>query len=201
MSQTISEFSAIGAPTRLLWMRLGIVYTLLVTGFGFGVWLSGNRRPALRIVGVLILAYGALGILWPFASMHSRETLTAGGATLNDTLHVVLASVTVLLMLFAMSVATMAFGSRFRLYAIASLVVLVVFGALTFADAPRVQANLPTPWLGLWERIDAGVFLLWIVVLASVLWRTEESPKSYEEVNVRTMSDRAKTFRSAAKQA
>ena len=31
--------------------------------------------------------------------------------------------------------------------------------------------NLPTPWIGLWERINIIVFLMWVVVLATVLWR------------------------------
>ena len=55
------------------------------------------------------------------------------------------------------------------------MVVLVAFGALTFLDAPRVAANLPTPWIGVWERINIGVFLLWVVVLAIVLLRREDS--------------------------
>jgi hypothetical membrane protein len=103
--------------------------------------------------------------------MHQREVLAAGGGTLSDTMHVVLASGTVLLMFVAMGVAARAFGKRFRLYSIASIVVLVAFGAMTFWDAPRVQANLPTPWIGLWERINISVFLLWVVVLATVLLR------------------------------
>jgi hypothetical protein len=41
-----------------------------------------------------------------------------------------------------------AFGRRFRLYSIVTLVILVVFGVLTFRDAPGVGANLPTPWIG-----------------------------------------------------
>ena len=49
---------------------------------------------------------------------------------------------------------------------------LLAFGGLTFLEAPRLQANLPTPWIGLWERINISVFLLWVVVLAPVLWRT-----------------------------
>jgi hypothetical protein len=36
-SQSVSELSAIGAPTRSVWVPLGIVYTLLVTAFGWGV--------------------------------------------------------------------------------------------------------------------------------------------------------------------
>jgi hypothetical protein len=31
--------------------------------------------------------------------------------------------------------------------------------------------NLPTPWIGLWERINISVFLMWVVVLAAVLCR------------------------------
>jgi hypothetical protein len=58
--------------------------------------------------------------------------------------------------------------------------VLLVFGGLTFLEAPRLQANLPTPWIGLWERINISVFLLWVVMLGAVLWRTgtrqEETP-------------------------
>jgi len=171
ISQTPSELTAIGAPTRSLWMLLGAVYTVLVTAFGWGVWKSAGRDRALRIVGALLVAYGSLGLLWPFAPMHQREVLAAGGGTLSDTLHLVLASATVLLMFAEMGFAARAFGKRFRLYSIASIVVLVAFGALTFWDAPRVQANLPTPWIGLWERINISVFLLWVVVLGTVLLR------------------------------
>jgi hypothetical protein len=34
ISQTPSELTAIGAPTRSLWMLLGVVYTVLVIAFG-----------------------------------------------------------------------------------------------------------------------------------------------------------------------
>ncbi|HMJ81873.1 MAG TPA: DUF998 domain-containing protein [Vicinamibacterales bacterium] len=174
-SQTISELSAIGAPTRSLWAVPGAIYTVLVTAFGWGVWKSARRIRALRIAGGLILAYGALGVLWPFAPMHLRETLAAGGGTLSDTIHLVLASVTVLLMLLAISFAATAFGTRFRVYSLATLAILAAFGALTFLDAPRIAANLPTPWIGVWERINIGVFLLWVVVLATTLLRVKDA--------------------------
>jgi hypothetical protein len=172
ISQTPSELTASGAPTRPLWLLLGAVYTVLVIAFGWGVWKAAGRDRALRFVGTLLVGYGCLGVLWPFASMHPREVLAAGGGTLGDTMHVALASATVLLMFTAMGVAATAFAKRFRRYSIASIVVLVAFGALTFSDAPRLQANLPTPWMGLWERINISVFLLWIAVLATALLRT-----------------------------
>ena len=172
ISQVPSELTAIGAPTQALWTRLGWIYTALVAVFGLGVWksASGNRR--LRILGGLLVAYASLGFLWPFAAMHQREVLAAGGGTLSDTMHVGLGGVTVFLMFLAIGFGTAAFGTRFRYYSLATIVVLLAFGGLTFVDAPRLQANLPTPWIGLWERINISVFLLWVVMLGAVLWRT-----------------------------
>ena len=174
-SQTISELSAIGAPTRSLWAVPGAFHTVLVMAFGWGVWESAGRIRALRVSGALILAYGSLGLLWPFAPMHPREVLAAGGGTLSDTIHVVLGGVTVVLMFGAIGFGAVALGKRFRLYSVASLVILAAFGALTFLDAPLVSANLPTPWLGVWQRINLGVFLLWVVILATALLR-EQAP-------------------------
>ena len=51
-AQTVSELSAIDAPTRLLWVPLGILWTLLYALFGWGVWKAAGwsgrsryRRP------------------------------------------------------------------------------------------------------------------------------------------------------------
>jgi len=172
ISQVPSELTAIGAPTERLWALLGPIYTLLIAAFGWGVWRSAGRNRTVRIVGGLVMAYASLGILWPFAQMHQREVLAAGGGTLSDTMHVVLGGVTVFLMFLAVGFGAAAFGKRFRLYSIASIVVLLLFGVLTFLEAPRLETNLPTPWIGLWERINISVFLLWVVVMASVLLRT-----------------------------
>jgi hypothetical protein len=98
---------------------------MLITAFGIGVWKSAGRTRAVRTVGGLILAYASLGLFWPFAPMHQREVLAAGGGTLSDTLHVALGAVTVFLMLLAIGFGARAFGKRFRLYSMATVVVLV----------------------------------------------------------------------------
>ena len=46
-AQTVSELSAIGAPTRALWVPLGTVYTLLVPVFGWGCHEVGPSEPGL----------------------------------------------------------------------------------------------------------------------------------------------------------
>jgi hypothetical protein len=101
-SQTVSELSAVGAPTRTLWVLLGTVYTFLITAFGWSILKSSGENRYLRIVGILIFIYGIISFIWPFAPMHQREALAAGGKTISDTMHLVLAMVTVLLMTSAM---------------------------------------------------------------------------------------------------
>ena len=170
-SQTVSELSAVGAPTRSLWIWLCIPYTILTIAFAWGVWFSAGQNRRLRITGVLLIAYGLLGVFWPFAPMHLRETLAAGGATFSDTLHISLGVATEILFLTALVFAARAFGKYFFLYSVATFVVLFVFGALTFKEAPGIAANQPTPFIGIWERINIGVFLVWVIVLATILLR------------------------------
>jgi pimeloyl-ACP methyl ester carboxylesterase len=77
-------------------------------------------------------------------------------------------------MMLSNGFAAAAFGKRFRAFAVATLVLLIAFGAVTGTYTASVQANLPTPWLGVWERIDAGLIELWLIVLAVALLRRRE---------------------------
>jgi len=56
-------------------------------------------------------------------------------------------------MLAAIAFAAAGLGKRFRLYSIATLAILLAFGVLTGLDAPKLSTNLPTPLIGVWERI------------------------------------------------
>jgi hypothetical protein len=170
-SQTVSELFAIGAPSRSLVVPLLLTYDVLVIAFGLGVWGSAREKRALRVVGVLLVAYGVVGLTGPFFPIHLREALAAGGGTLTDTMHGIVTMVLVLFMLLAIGFGAYAFGKRFRLYSIATIVMLLMGGVLTGLDQPRLVANLPTPWMGVWERINIGFFLLWVVVLAAALLR------------------------------
>jgi hypothetical protein len=91
-------------------------------------------------------------------------------------MHIALGVTTGLLMLLADGFGAVAFGKQFRNYSIATIVILVVFGVLTGLESPRIASNLPTPWIGVWERISIAAFLLWVVVLAVALLRSREIP-------------------------
>jgi len=164
---TVSELSALGAPTRLLWVLVVIPYLLLFSAFGWGVLQAGRENCKLRITGYLILAYSVFNLYWP--PMHMR----GAQATLSDTLHIAWAGITVPMMMAIMVVAGLALGQKFRVFSFISLAALVLFGMLTATEAPQIATNGPTPRIGIWERINIGVFLLWIAIFATILLRRE----------------------------
>ena len=169
VSQTPSELSAIGAPTRPLWLPLGALYAGLMAAFGWGVWKSASAGNALRVVGAVLMLQAVLGSFWP--PMHQRAVLAAGGGTLTDTLHIVWAIVTGLLFTLAMGFGAAAFGKRFRVYSIVTIAITIACGVWTGSYASRIQMNLPTPAVGIWERISIAAVMLWIAVLAITLLR------------------------------
>ena len=175
-SQTISELSALGAPTRTLWMQLGTVYTVLMIVFGWIVWASADRNRAQQILGVLLMVHAGFGYVWP--PMHQREVLAAGGGSLTDTLHIAWMMAVAVLFMGEVGFGAAALGRRFRLFSIATVAVVLACGFVTGTYTAQLQADLPTPWLGVWERISAAVYMLWITVLALALLRRGHATRS-----------------------
>jgi hypothetical protein len=175
VNQSVSELTAINAPSRPVALPIFVVYDVLSLAFGIGVVASAGRNRPLRVAGWLLVGVGVANMISPFTPMHTREVLAAGGATWTDTAHLTMVAITTLLLMGAMGFAAAAFGKRFRLYSIASLVTMLVAGGLTATQKNDVEANLPTPWNGVYERISIGIYLLWMAVLAIVLLRGQVS--------------------------
>jgi hypothetical membrane protein len=174
-SQAISELMAIGAPTKPLVDPLFITYSVLVMAFGVGVWGSARRKRALRFTGGLLVGVGAVGLVATlFFPMHQR----GAEKMLVDTLHVALTGVITLFILLAIGFRATVHGRQFRLYSFATLLTLLVFGALAALDGIRLAAQQPTPWLGVTERITIGAYLLWVLVLAIAILRKVSRPQN-----------------------
>lgn len=173
-SQTVSELSAIGAPSRPLVVPILTAHGALVVPFGVGVWESAGRHRGLRVTGALLLGLGASDLPAPLFPMHRREALARGERSRTDTMHIAVTSVNSLLILLAIGFGSTAFGKGFRLYSVGTILVLVVTGVLTATQASRVEADLPTPWAGVTERISIGGYLAWQVVLAVALLCAQE---------------------------
>lgn len=178
-SQAISELGAVGAPTKPLVDPLFITYSILVMAFGLGVWASANRKRALYLIAGLLIGIGAVGLATP--PMNLRGT----GDISGDLPHIVLTGVIVLFILLAVAFGASLYGRGWRLYSLATLVILLVSGAWTGFEAPRLAAQQPTPWLGIVERINVGAYLLWVLVLAITLLRSKVPASTPMELEVR----------------
>jgi hypothetical protein len=166
--QAISELSAYGSPVRPLGVAFIAVHGLLGFAFCVGVWLSAGGSRALRWTAAFLFAASAVTApLHPFFPMSSRGMETG----FNDTMHIVLTMAFVPLVTAAMVASVFAFRGWFRLYAIASLGVLVVAGGLAGRLMEDIAKDLPTPWLGAFERVNAYTLFAWMAMLAVVLLR------------------------------
>ena len=176
VDQTISELSAIGAPTRTFMMTVsGIPYAVLMIAFGVGVWLvTGVRSRVGKIAGALLIIeaiFGYVGgVLFPMAT---REVLAAGEETLRNRLHAPYGLGMPILFVLVTIVGSRLLGKRFRWYSYATIAITLVTGFMVGMQVEQMQANEPTPLLGIIERITAYVPMLWIVVFALGLLRRE----------------------------
>lgn len=172
-SQSVSELMAIEAPTRPLVVSLFTMYNLLVIAFGFGVLATDRQKRILRFTGILLIGYGILGqVALLFFPMHLRGS----EKTISDTMHIVFTVVIVLFLLSIIGFGAAALGKRFRFYSIGTILILLLFGALAGRQGPRVAALLPTPGLGVLERVNIYTSLLWVLALAVILLRAERGP-------------------------
>ena len=168
INQSISELFAIGSPVKWIW---GLIpYSPLVIAFGIGVWWSAGRWRALRISGIVLVCYGITSQASSSFPMHLR------GATgsFTDTMHIVMTTVLVVLILLFIGFGAAAAGRWFRFYSVATIVTLLVFGALAGMQGVRLAANLPTPWLGILERVNVYSSMLWVATLGVVLMSREK---------------------------
>ena len=179
-SQAFSELTAIEAPTRpLMVFGNAIPYSLLVMAFAVGVWTSAGRRRTLRIVAGLLATYTVAGfvggVVFP---IHSRGQTTM---TLTDIMHIVATIAGVFSMLLFIGIGAAAFGKWFRLYSIGTILLLILGGTLAGFDGSRMAAGLPTPWMGVTERINIYATMLWIMVLAVALLRGQSDSLRLED--------------------
>lgn len=166
--QTISELGAIGAPSRPLFATLLVLVYLLFTAYGVGVWKSARNRPALRVAGGLLIALGILALtVGQFAAMLLRGTEQG----LSGALHLIEGAAAMALLLAAMGFAAATLGRDFALYTIGTIVVMLSFGGWSAMEIHRVEAGLPTPWVGVKERIYWYSYQLWYIVLSIKLLR------------------------------
>lgn len=161
-AQAISEMSAIGAPTTELLAPYYRIFSILFVAFAVGVWLFGTRDHALRWSAAFMFGVAVVGTGFSLFPMNMRGV----ERTFSDTMHLMVAAVTMVLLSGAILSGSRALDRSFRTYSQSTVALMLVFFVLTLSDAPRVAANVPTPFMGITERISMAAWLLWIFVFS-----------------------------------
>jgi len=99
------------------------------------------------------------------------------------TLHLVEGMMAMLMIFTAMGIAATTFGSRFRLYAIATIILALGFGAWAVSEVPRAEQGLAIPWVGVKERIFWYGDQTWFIVLALRLLRRPLAVRAEDGTN------------------
>lgn len=166
--QNYSELLATGAPTRPFMLMVAVAYNLLVAAFAVGVWTSASPKRTARITGVMMIGYAVLSMITPsFFQMDMR----GAPPTPRGSLHGPMTAVMSLFIILSMSFGAFLLARWFRVYSLATIIILLAFGVLTALQAPRLEAGQSTPWMGLTERINIYTTMLWFAVLALSLLR------------------------------
>ena len=183
-AQSVSELRALGAPTRPFLIPVLIFYSMLEIAFGSGILRTSEQKRALHIAGVLLICLGVIDMAAPCFPMHLRENLSETGRTLTDTMHIIITGVTVFLIMLIIGFGGHAIGGWFRTYSYATIVILLLCGAWASLEVSRIEANLPTPWVGVKERINIYGYMLWLAVLAIVLLWEKRKSKSIDSGDI-----------------
>ena len=169
-SQVVNELLANRAPSNAIVDPVFMMYGVLVFAFGVGVYrASAGRKTALRTCAMLLIAYAIACLPGPFVPMARR----GAGDAASDLPQILL---TVLLLLLpAIGFGAFALGRRFRVYSLATLVIIVAMGALSVRYGICIAKQQPTPGFGIIERITIYSSLLWIAVLGVNLMHSRKA--------------------------
>lgn len=174
-SQAISELFAIGAPVAWLVVPLFTIYDILALAFAWGIWQSAEESRLLRAIALLLSVNAVNGlVIWNVFPMHMRGE----APTFTDLMHIILAAVGPIFALAAIVLGAINWRNWFRVFSILVILALLGFAVISFSQAPRLAANLSTPWLGLAERLSTDVYLVWQAVFSIILLLRKQSVKS-----------------------
>ena len=186
ISMAISELVADGAPNRSLLSSLFLLYNVLLTVFGIGLFFKANSQTDRKMSGIVgslaLILVGLAGILMELVfAQEPGGTAT----TFTGTMHFVMAGIASL----GTMVAVLGIGLWFRnvpvrkpyvLYSILSVAIIFVAGG----SSAVAMAN-HSPLFGLIERITIFTFTLWMFVVGWKMAQLEEktsNPMQFERI-------------------
>ena len=136
-SQQQSELSAIGAPTRLLWIAMTLVYDSLVIAFSIGLWLSAGEKRSVRITSILLGVYSIIGIIFIFFPTNQHGTAESS----SDFGHIIIVILQLITMFLFLSIGSNNSGKNFRIYSILTIIVMIIAGVVVFTQVDAIAAG------------------------------------------------------------
>jgi hypothetical protein len=193
IAMTISELVAEGAPNRALLSSSFLVYNLLVSLFGMGLFLKVNSYAHGRITGTIgsltLVAVGVAGILMELAFPQEP-----GGtaATFAGRMHFVMAGVASLGTMVAILMLALGFRNIAELkghvkYSLISVALIFLSGGMT-AAAMANQSSL----FGLIERITIFTFILWVFVMGRKMTQLEDNAQQQIHLEIAGSTSKGK---------
>ena len=193
ISMAISELVAEGAPNRSLLSSSFLLYNILLSVFGIGLFLTANGQPRGRGSGIIgSLALVLVGIAGVLMELAFPQEPGGTATTFTGVMHMVMAGVASL----GTMVAILSLALWFRnipalkgqvAYSMISVAIIFVSGGLTAA----AMAN-HHPLFGLIERITIFTFTLWLFVIGRKLAQLEETPQPHPSLNIARSTSKGK---------
>ena len=191
ISMAISVLVADGAPNRSLLSSLFLLYNLLLSLFGAGLFLTANQAKVGRSSGITgslaLLAVGVAGVLMELAfPQEPGGTAT----TFAGIMHFVMAGVASLGTMVAILFLAFWFKQIPRLkgyftYSLVSVAIVFLFGGASAAATANHSLIF-----GLLERITILTFTLWIFVIGRKLAQAEGTGRSQLQLEVARSSSK-----------
>jgi len=172
VAEAISELVAAGAPNRPLLSALFILYNVLSSAFGLGLFLKDRDEPYRRASGLFgSLALVVIGILGVCMELFFPQDPGGIPTTSAGTMHIVFAGIVSLGTMVAILLTAFWFRnspdfSGYVTYSLITVAMIFVSGGLT---AVAVANNHPL--LGLSERITIGAYIQWLFVIGITMYR------------------------------
>jgi hypothetical protein len=164
VSQSMSELSASGSPTRPLVIVLTLVAGVLLIAFAAGVWRWADQALLPRVVAVLVIgnvATGFIAMLFFPTRYGERPKFRSAG--------VLVMFLSVVCFVLAMVCGAAAFDGWLRILSIAIPASYIILAIVRFATAGASSAAGAAPSVGAQERTMSYSFLLWILAVAIYL--------------------------------
>jgi len=169
--QNYSELLATGAPTRQCLLLISWVYNFLVACFGVAIWRTCQPACKAHTAGAVILGYAIMSMITP---LYFQMDMRGAEPTPNGSLHPLMTGIMSFFIILSIGSGAFLSGKGFRIYSFVTIAVVTIFGLLTVNQVSDLEAGLDTPWMGLKERVNIYLTMIWFAMLSLTLFQQEK---------------------------